>query len=56
MQYNPIIDEKVAKRWNIPSTWNLTAQLVFGGKLDGPAPAEKPQVEPLEKRVIVPTA
>ena len=30
--YNPLIDERVAKEWGVPATWQLTAQLVFGGK------------------------
>jgi hypothetical protein len=29
--YNPIIDEEVKKRWNIPQDYRLRAQLVFGG-------------------------
>ncbi|SJM72387.1 nitroreductase family protein [Psychrobacter piechaudii] len=29
--YNPVIDEEVAKTWNIDSNWKLTAQMVFGG-------------------------
>ena len=29
-QYNPVIDEAVAKEWNIPSNWKLRSQLVFG--------------------------
>ncbi|KAH8811143.1 Nitroreductase-like protein [Xylogone sp. PMI_703] len=28
--YNPIIDERVAAEWNVPSDWELDAQLVFG--------------------------
>ena len=28
--YNPVIDERVAQEWNIPSNWKLRAQLVFG--------------------------
>lgn len=28
--YNPLIDEKVHKSWNIPNSWKLRAQLVFG--------------------------
>lgn len=28
--YNPIIDEQVAKKFNIPANWKLRAQLVFG--------------------------
>lgn len=27
---NPVIDEAVAKEWNIPSNWKLRSQLVFG--------------------------
>ncbi|KAI5865590.1 Nitroreductase [Durotheca rogersii] len=30
--YNPLIDAKVANEWGIPETWQLNAQLVFGGK------------------------
>ncbi|HBK5312017.1 TPA: nitroreductase family protein [Enterococcus faecium] len=28
--YNPVIDEAVAKEWNIPSNWKLRSQLIFG--------------------------
>jgi len=28
--YNPVIDEAVAKEWNIPTSWKLRSQLVFG--------------------------
>ncbi|TAQ16045.1 nitroreductase family protein [Enterococcus faecium] len=28
--YNPVIDEAVAKEWNISSNWKLRSQLVFG--------------------------
>lgn len=28
--YNPVIDERVSKAWNIPADWKLRAQLVFG--------------------------
>lgn len=28
--YNPIIDEQVHAKWEIPSNWKLRAQLVFG--------------------------
>lgn len=28
--YNPVIDDAVAKEWDIPSNWKLRAQLVFG--------------------------
>lgn len=28
--YNPIVDNEVHAQWNIPTTWKLRAQLVFG--------------------------
>ncbi|UDM78531.1 nitroreductase family protein [Vagococcus fluvialis] len=28
--YNPVIDEAVAKEWEIPASWKLRAQMVFG--------------------------
>lgn len=30
--YNPVIDEAVAKEWDIPTNWKLRSQLVFGSK------------------------
>ena len=51
--YNPIIDSKVAARWNISEEWSLKAHLVFGG-ITGPSQwdGKKPQT-PLEKRIFV---
>lgn len=34
--YNPIIDEAVLKEWDIPKSWELTAQLPFGSIEDAP--------------------
>lgn len=48
--YNPIIDEEVAKTWNIDSKWKLTAQMPFGTPTNEPAPKE---FQPLEKRISV---
>ncbi|EXA43658.1 hypothetical protein FOQG_06262 [Fusarium oxysporum f. sp. raphani 54005] len=48
--YNPLIDEKVAETWKIPSTWTLNAQLVFGAKTAEAAPKD---YAPLEERVKV---
>lgn len=28
--YNPVVDEAVAKTWNIPASWKLRAQMPFG--------------------------
>jgi predicted oxidoreductase (fatty acid repression mutant protein) len=30
--YNPLIDAQVAELWNIPASWTLEAQVVFGAK------------------------
>ncbi|KAK5627099.1 hypothetical protein RRF57_002814 [Xylaria bambusicola] len=38
--YNPLIDERVAAEWNIPANWQLTAQLVFGGRAGEPGPKD----------------
>jgi uncharacterized protein len=48
--YNPLIDEKVAAQWNLPASWKLNAQLVFGGKT-GPA-GDKTYI-PIDERVKV---
>lgn len=34
--YNPLVDARVAEEWKVPSSWKLSAQLVFGGKTGGP--------------------
>lgn len=47
--YNPLIDEKVAKEWNINKNWTLIAQMPFG-KPAG-EPGEK-QYNPIEDRVL----
>lgn len=49
--YNPLIDELVAKEFNIPAEWTLIAQMPFG------APAGelgKKDYQPLADRVLVP--
>ncbi|PNK60677.1 nitroreductase family protein [Psychrobacter sp. FDAARGOS_221] len=48
--YSPIIDEPVAKAWNIDSDWKLIAQMVFGGISE---PAGDKQYAPLETRLKV---
>ena len=47
--YNPVIDDAVAKTWNIPSNWKLRAQLVFGGI---GAPAGEKEYTPIEDRFV----
>lgn len=46
--YNPLIDDEVKRQWNIPSNWNLLAQMPFGKPTV--APDEK-QFQPIETRV-----
>ncbi|KAI1168946.1 Nitroreductase-like protein [Nemania serpens] len=38
--YNPLVDERVAAEWKIPAHWQLTAQLVFGGRAGEPGPKD----------------
>lgn len=48
--YNPLIDRAVKREWDIPSSWTLRAQMVFGG-ITAPA-AEKP-LAPAEERMKI---
>jgi uncharacterized protein len=48
--YNPLIDEEVAKEWNLPSTWKLVAEMPFGVPTQGPG---KKEFKPLDDRVKV---
>lgn len=48
--YNPLIDESVAKEWNIPASWKLIAEMPFGTPIDGPGEKE---FKPLEDRIKV---
>jgi len=48
--YNPVIDQAVAEQWQIPASWTLRAQLVFGGIA---APAADKQFAPVEGRLKV---
>ncbi|MFT9846705.1 nitroreductase family protein [Aneurinibacillus sp. REN35] len=47
--YNPLIDDKIKKEWNIPANWQLIAQMPFGKPT---APAGEKQFKPLEERVM----
>ena len=46
--YNELIEEAVAKEWNIPSGWKLVAQMPFGKPVAG---AGEKEFMPLEERV-----
>jgi len=48
--YNPLIDESVAKTWNLPGEWKLIAQMPVGKPTQ--APGDK-SYQPLEERVRV---
>ncbi|QMT33621.1 nitroreductase family protein [Conchiformibius steedae DSM 2580] len=48
--YTPIIDAEVAKTWNLPANWKMSAQLVFGGVA---APAGEKSFSDLESRLKV---
>ena len=39
--YNLLIDEDIKKIFNLPGSWDLVAQMVFGEVLEMPAPIEK---------------
>lgn len=39
--FNPIIDEPIKQIFALPDSWDLTAQLVFGEKLEDPKPLDK---------------
>ena len=45
--YNELIEEDVAKEWNIPSGWKLVAQMPFGKPVSG---AGEKEFLPLEER------
>lgn len=46
--YNPVINEMVAKLFDIPTNWKLIAQMPFGGIVAEPEPKTK---EDISKRV-----
>ena len=48
--YNPLIDDEVKAHFDVPESWSLVAQMVFGAPLAPPQPIEK---MPIEERVKV---
>jgi len=48
--YNPLIDDEVKSTWNIPSEWQLIAEMPFGEVI---APAGDKEFLPLDQRMIV---
>ena len=39
--YNPLIDDDIKKVFDLPDSWDLVAQMVFGEKLEDAPPIEK---------------
>lgn len=39
--YNPLIDQAVKEEWELPDSYQLTAQMVFGGIVTIPEPKDK---------------
>ncbi|MGM7634383.1 nitroreductase family protein [Bacillus sp. Hm123] len=48
--YNPLIDEKVRTKWNVPGNWKLMSQMPFGKPA---APAGDKEFQPIDERVKV---
>lgn len=46
--YNPLIDKRVAIRWDIPDGWRLITQMPFGTPID--APSSRQQTSPPSQR------
>ncbi len=47
--YNPLIDDQVKEEWDVPSSWELIAQMPFGNPT---APPGEKEFQPVEERVI----
>lgn len=48
--YNPVVNDAVRERWNVPASWKLVAQLVFGGIA---APAGPQERKPASERIRI---
>ena len=48
--YNPLIDKAVAKEWNLPESWKLRGQLVFGS-IEAPA-GEKTFMDDADRFIV----
>ena len=48
--YNPLIDKKEKKTWNLPQSWKLIAQMPFGSMT---APAGDKTFLPIEERLCI---
>jgi predicted oxidoreductase (fatty acid repression mutant protein) len=50
LQHYNLVNEEIAKTWNLPATWRLKSQLVFGGRTG--EPGEK-TFKPLSEKLKV---
>ncbi|KAL8695962.1 MAG: hypothetical protein Q9201_007887 [Fulgogasparrea decipioides] len=50
--YNPLIDVRLETEFNVPPTWSLKAQMVFGKPTSGPAIQNK-EFKPVEERMKI---
>ena len=50
--YNPLIDVRLETEYDVPPTWSLKGQMVFGKPTGGPGAPNK-EFQPIEKRVKV---
>lgn len=48
--YNPIIDDEVKEKWDVPNNWKLIAQMPFGNPIQAPGAKE---FKPLDERVKI---
>jgi hypothetical protein len=48
--YNPLIDAGITKAFDVPASWKLVAQMIFGETLK---PADKIDKLPIEERVKI---
>ena len=48
--YNPLIDEKVREKWNVPAGWKLLAEMPFGKPLGEP---DEKTFLPVEDRIRI---
>ena len=48
--YNPIIDDEVARTFDVPASWKLISQMVVGNPLAEPGPIAK---KPVSERLVI---
>ena len=51
--FMPEFSQQVLKEWNLPESWTLQSQLVFGTPANGLVRSRQRTYEPLEERVKI---